>query len=124
MHNRLTRLVVILAAVQLLGGHWFALQSVAWIGMLAHYSRDENLVAAIEKTFDGQHPCGLCKAVKSGRAEEEKRQVEKTTLKFDAVIAATASAPVPLSIAPEYFVGAPMILVRNHAPPSPPPKAA
>lgn len=123
MFYRLSRVVVILAAVQLLGGYWFALQSVAWIGMIAHYSRDEKLGVAIEKTFDGQHPCGLCKMVNSGRAKEEKQQVVKMTVQFDAVIAAMVSAPMPESSVPEYFASTPVLSARDYAPPTPPPRA-
>ena len=59
VHFRLSRLFVLLAAIQILGGHWLALQSVAWLGMLADYSRGATLITAIEKTFDGEHPCSV-----------------------------------------------------------------
>jgi len=37
----------------MLGGHWLVLQSVAWTRMLADFSRQDSLPAAISKTFDG-----------------------------------------------------------------------
>lgn len=31
------------------------------------------MTSALSKTFDGQHPCALCKLVRQGRAEERKQ---------------------------------------------------
>ncbi len=54
------------------GGHWLALQSVAWSGMLVHYSREASLVVAVEKTFSGRNPCEMCKGI-----EEEKKKEQR-----------------------------------------------
>lgn len=108
----------------MLGRHWLALQSVAWIGMLASYSRGETLVVAIEKTFDGEHPCGLCKVVKSGRQNEQNQQVVKVIVKMDAVLAVVAKVTVPQASEWKYFVNAPLIAARRLSPPTPPPRAA
>lgn len=51
------------------GGHWFGLQVVAWSGMLINYSSEVGLVEAVDQTFDGQHPCGLCVAIKTAQEE-------------------------------------------------------
>jgi hypothetical protein len=67
--------VACLAAVLvMLGGHWLALQSVAWGRMLADYSRVDSLGAAIAKTFDGKHPCPLCLKVRNGWQEDKQRE--------------------------------------------------
>ena len=60
--------------VLFLGLHWALLQAVAWTGMLINYSRDASLTEAVTKTFDGEHPCKLCNAIKQGRAEEKKQE--------------------------------------------------
>jgi hypothetical protein len=52
------------------GGHWMALQSMAWTRMLLSYSRDGQIVAAVAKTFDGRHPCSLCKEVEKSKQTE------------------------------------------------------
>ena len=124
MSTRLARIIVIFAAVQILGGHWLALQSVAWVGMIANYARGETLVVAIEKTFDGEHPCGLCKVVKSGRDQEQKQQVAKVVVKLDAVLAGTTKLPAPQGADWKYSVRVPMAAERSLAPPTPPPRAA
>ncbi len=118
---RLSRILALIAAVQILGGHWVALQSVAWVGMVIDYSQQSSLSVAIEKTFDGAHPCGLCKTVTSGRSEEQKNETLKLLVKFEAVL-----APQVIALAP---VGQPMVFPRlfeTHsalafAPPTPPP---
>lgn len=68
-----------------LGLHWALLQTVAWTGMLVSYSRDASLVDAVSKTFDGKHPCRLCKAIRKGQAEESEqdRQTVKPALKLE-----------------------------------------
>lgn len=48
-----------------LGLHWALLQSVAWTGMFIRFSRQFNVVEALQKTFDGHHPCSLCKFVQA-----------------------------------------------------------
>ena len=53
-----------------LGLHWPLLQTVAWAGMIASYSRDASLQEAISKTFDGEHPCTLCETIEEGRQAE------------------------------------------------------
>lgn len=40
-----------------------ALQAVAWVRMAIAYSQTEGIGAGIKKTFDGEHPCPICKAI-------------------------------------------------------------
>ena len=122
--NRLAKLVCLLAALQVCGGHWVTLQSVAWVGMLVSYSRGEALAVAVEKTFDGEHPCGLCAVVKNGREQEQKQQVVKVMMKVDAVLAPTARLSAPLASEWKHLVSVPLVLARSLAPPTPPPQAA
>ena len=58
------------------GGHWVALQSIAWGRMLAHFSQQDSLGAAIAKTFSGKYPCSLCLKVRDG-AQQEKQHEDK-----------------------------------------------
>lgn len=64
-------IVALLAAT---GAHWAALQSVAWTTMLANNLKSGSLSQALEKTFDGRHPCPLCKAVAAGKKSETKSE--------------------------------------------------
>lgn len=49
-----------------MGLHWILLQSVAWTAMIVSFSAQGTLGEALEKTFDGEHPCALCQAVQQG----------------------------------------------------------
>jgi hypothetical protein len=62
------------ALVVSLGLHWAVLQTVAWTGMIVKNSRNSSFTEAVSKTFDGKHPCKLCKAIQQGRAEEKQQQ--------------------------------------------------
>jgi len=56
------------------------------MGMLVSYSQQDGLSAAIEKTFDGKHPCKICKVVKKGSADEHEKQVVKSATKIDWIL--------------------------------------
>jgi hypothetical protein len=120
----LAKLLVLLAAVQLLGGHWMVLQTAAWVGMMVSYSERESVVVALEKTFDGAHPCVLCKVVKSGRYGEQREPVAKTILKLDAVLAPVVKLPTLHAVECEYAESPCTVAARTSAPPSPPPQMA
>jgi hypothetical protein len=84
MFTRLGNLLLILALLGATGTHWVMLQSVAWATMLAENARTDSLPSALEKTFDGKHPCALCKQITKGRASEKSKdaRVEFKQLEF------------------------------------------
>src|SRR5882757_838203 len=61
-------LLVLFAAA---GGHWMALQSLAWTRMLLSYSQEGQFAQAVTKTFDGRHPCSLCKEIEREKSKEQ-----------------------------------------------------
>lgn len=77
--QRLIKFLTVLMLVVTVGLHWALLQTVAWTGMLVSYSRDGSLTEAVSKTFGGQHPCCMCKAIESGRKAEREQSQEKST---------------------------------------------
>ncbi len=76
---RAIKTTAVLLLVLTLGLHWTLLQTIAWTGMIVNYSRDGSFSEAVSKTFDGRHPCCLCKAIKQGRAEEKQQQQKQET---------------------------------------------
>ena len=48
------------------GFHWALLQTAAWGYMALRFSLSDSVGQALAKTFDGKHPCALCKIVKQG----------------------------------------------------------
>jgi hypothetical protein len=79
------RLVTVLVLVLSLGLHWALLQTVAWTGMIVGYSLEGSFSEALSKTFDGKHPCCVCKMIQQGRATEKKPdpQQAKTGMKLE-----------------------------------------
>ncbi len=83
MHFRLPKLIIGVALACSLGLHWGFLKSVAWVGMIVSYSQDAPLREALAKTFDGKHPCPLCKAIAKGRRSEKKSDSAPAGKKFE-----------------------------------------
>jgi hypothetical protein len=83
---RPAQFLAILAALQILGGHWMVVQSVAWMGMLMEYSQSGTWEEAVSKTFDGKHPCKLCSAVQRGSTEEKSPRSPNASPKWEAVV--------------------------------------
>lgn len=121
---RLRNWVVVIGLVLATGGHWSALQSVAWVGMTIQFSRSDDLSTALRKTFDGEHPCSLCKVVQEGRKAEKEQAAVKIETKLDFFLSVAHSEIV----GPEFDdERAPRLVDRLHsrveAPPTPPPRA-
>ncbi len=86
---RISKLVVLLALACSIGLHWFMLQSLAWTTMLGHNLRTGSLASAIERTFDGKHPCPLCLAIAKGKSSEKKAEFEPLVQKLEFVSSPT-----------------------------------
>lgn len=71
------------------GGHWALLQSIAWTRMLIDYTRQGDLVSGIQNTFDGEHPCEMCKAIRKAKSQTEESQAgairSPGSLRMDAI---------------------------------------
>ena len=65
---------VVVTLVVMLGAHWAVLQTVAWTAMLADNLQSCAFRDAVVKTFDGKHPCCLCKAIAAGKQSEKKNE--------------------------------------------------
>jgi hypothetical protein len=70
--GNLCLIVALLAATD---AQWLVLQSVAWAGMIASYSEQAPLRTALAQTFDGKHPCPLCKAIAAGKKSEKQNEL-------------------------------------------------
>jgi hypothetical protein len=65
---------MVLALASSIGMHWAFFQSLAWVGMVISYSQDTTITEALAKTFDGKHPCALCKEIARGKQSEKKSE--------------------------------------------------
>jgi hypothetical protein len=120
--SRLLNWFAVITLTFALGGHWAILQSVAWVTMVASYSQTAPLKAALVKTFDGKHPCPICKFVSTGKKSEQKQETQKLLTKLDIFLASTPAGlfpPVPDAL---HFTQPPSAGARSDAPPTPPPR--
>ena len=119
---RIGKMFIAFALMAMLGGHWAFLQTVAWTTMLADNLQSCSLRDAVAKTFDGKHPCSLCKAIAAGKKSEKKNE-------FTAQIQKLEFPPTkenPVLIAPLSFQllpqGNSFAESLSQKPPTPPPR--
>jgi len=126
--RRLIGCIVMTAALFLsAGGHLALLQGVAWATMIWDYARTGSVTAAVEKTFDGKHPCPLCKKIAAQRSHDEKAPVTVKTEKKAEVFVGVSSQILPKPLARSFaYPPHPFLNVPEHpsAPPVPVPIAA
>jgi hypothetical protein len=122
--TRLCKFVLVLTLACSIGLHWAFLQSLAWTGMLADNLRRDSLAQAVKHTFDGQHPCQLCKAIAAGKKSEQKGEWTSCfkTLEFPlATKDFTLTAPDGFALA---FHAPFFARTLTETPPTPPPRRA
>ena len=107
-----------------IGLHWAFLQSVAWTTMLVNNLTANPVSTAIERTFDGEHPCPLCKAIAKGRKAEKKTDTLISLKKLEALnqsagLLIAAPAAYPRIEGRQSFAA-----TVPTPPPTPPPRAA
>ncbi|MGH8092583.1 MAG: hypothetical protein ACREIF_03820 [Chthoniobacterales bacterium] len=104
MFAKASRQVVALALCLSIGGHWFCLQSIAWANMIVVYSQHCSLPQAIAQTFDGQHPCDLCKHISKAREKEKKQDTQRSFAKTDLICTTRHMALLP-PLVPFHYPG-------------------
>jgi hypothetical protein len=122
--QRLPRLLVVLALACSIGLHWTFLQSLAWTNMLVDNLTTASFSAAIQRTFDGQHPCALCKVVAAGKKSEKRTDSNLSFKKFDGLNQAIAIFVFPPASFASIEGWSGFLETLAHTPPTPPPRAA
>jgi hypothetical protein len=111
-----------LALASSIGMHWAFFQSLAWAQMVISYSQNAPLSEALVKTFDGKHPCKLCKNIAESKRTEKQSDSDLDLKKFEFSFASSAfifQAPAFLDN-PRPVNDSVRILART--PPVPPPR--
>ena len=123
--SNLGPLCIAAALFLLAGGHWGAMQTMAWAGMLWNYTQaDGSLLSGVKKTFDGEHPCTLCKSIKTAKKTEQSKPVTLVaTKKIETFPAPLCAALPPRGCRDFVFPVCPMVNpgLRADAPPVPVP---
>ena len=129
IRRHIMTMVMALALFLVAGGHWAMLQGVAWVTMVNDFARGASLTQAVEKTFDGKHPCSLCKKIAKAKSSETSEERTPSTLKADKkagdfVSVTGPELPLP-SVRPMVFGPPPFVSMpeRFFAPPVPVPIA-
>jgi hypothetical protein len=120
--ERCGKVLVVMALVLTTGLHWAALQTVAWTTMLASNLCDDSFSQAVSKTFDGLHPCCLCKAIAGAKKAGKKSEAVSPVMKMEFLPVAGPLALIP----PRQFEPLPLTGVFAESlaltPPVPPPR--
>ncbi len=122
----IAKLLLVSALMLQIGAPWMLVQGVAWVKMAATYSMKEGSFGrGLVKTFDGEHPCELCKLAAKGRQTEQKPLApikELSKFKSEMLLTSILRLPHPhcgrLPILWESFKA----FGRTHRPLSPPPE--
>lgn len=83
--RKFSRILVILALLASVGGHWALLQSVAWTRMIIERTNADSFASAVKTTLDGEHPCEMCKRITEGKQHEQQEQKAPVNVKLDLV---------------------------------------
>ena len=122
MFKRLGHLLLIASLLAATGGHWAVLQSVAWTTMLAANLTTDSFGPAVSKTFDGEHPCGLCHTVSAGKKSEKQTEFTAPVQKFEYVNETPRFIFSPSQSFTFLLAGVEFSDSRATAPPVPPPR--
>lgn len=119
---RLPRILIALALTSSIGLHWAFLQTVAWAGMIVCYSQEAPISEAVVKTFDGQHPCKLCKQIAKGKQSEKKPEYKFELSKLEFPYASSTFIFDAPSSFVEVRAGNDAMDLLTYSPPVPPPR--
>lgn len=95
MLRQAARILLVAALMISIGLHWAVLQSAAWAGMIVRYSVQEgSLITGLSQTFDNEHPCPLCCAVRQGTQNEPKCPEKQADNEKKLVLVLMPAAPL------------------------------
>ncbi len=67
-------ILAILAAIVLMDGHWFVMQSVTWVDMAQNSSRAES--TSVADILTGKVVCDHCDAIQDGKETDDNRALD------------------------------------------------
>ena len=123
MPRRIGHVLLIVAVLSATGTHWLVLQSVAWTSMIADHLRDGSIREAVQRTFDGRHPCSLCRQIAKGKQDEKKSEVRSDWKKLEFSLSSAAFALQPPWAGCLFRPSDEVAALLSHAPPVPPPRS-
>jgi hypothetical protein len=116
-------ILVIFMLLGVTGGPWPVMQAVAWTTMLAGNLRTGSFSQAVAQTFDGQHPCNLCKAIAAGKKSEGKSELAPAMTRLEFLPRSRSFALVESDCVPLPADAGRIVRSITLQPPTPPPRA-
>lgn len=116
------RTITVVALCFAVGLQWFAVQSVAWTVMMVRSARHVSFCQAVKSTFDGAHPCDLCKQLSKARDAEKKQDSQCGTAKMDLICVVREIGVLPPFALLDYPGLVNSLAEASQQPPSPPPR--
>ena len=92
--------------------------------MLVDNLKTTSFSGAVQRTFDGKHPCALCKAITEGKKSERKSDTLVPLKKMEALNEVAAHVVRPFASFPIIKARKAWFATLLYAPPTPPPRAA
>lgn len=127
--SRVLHSLLVAALMISIGLHWAVLQSAAWVGMAVAYSVEKgSVVEGLSDTFDGDHPCPLCKAVEKGvESEQQSKEGQPPPSKTKEMKLTLALISIPRFVFPPvvpeaWITTSSAALSRHERPVTPPPQ--
>jgi len=118
------KLVAVGMLLMLTGGHWGLLQVAAWTRMAIVYSRSAPIQTALAHTFDGRHPCALCRMLSASRPSPRQAELRPAVTRPETLFVENCTLRLPdppcAQITP---VAAASYPLRSDPPPVPPPRS-
>lgn len=93
--NRIPRIGLGLTLALLLGWNSTVLQGLAWCSMVVTYGQQAPLKTAVAWTFDGRHPCQLCRLAQKTASSEQQPKSIPTASKVEGVVPMLSEVAVP-----------------------------
>lgn len=108
----------------LTGGHWGLLQVAAWTRMAIVYSRSAPIQTALAQTFDGRHPCALCRMISASRSASRQAELRPAVTPRDTLFVESCTLRLPDPPGAQItWTAAASYPLRSDPPPVPPPRS-
>ena len=90
--------------------------------MVINYSQECSFVKAVQQTFDGSHPCDLCKYISKAKDADKKSDKQNSTPKADLICVVRRLALLPPFFPVAHPEPAACFISGSQRPPLPPPR--
>ena len=124
MRVKWSKLIVAVMLSLVMGMHWTLLQSFGWVQMFVTFAQTEPVKQALIKTFDGNHPCQVCKLVQTGKETEKKQETKKLQTKVEYWLGVKQTFLFPPGFFSNIALSSVTALARGEPPLTPPPREA